>query len=47
MKTFFASALLTTTCFTAKHSLMSYEKYYFDNFNNHCNEHRICYYTGY
>ena len=48
MKTFFASALLTTTCFTAKHSLMSYDKIHFYNINSNCNKHGYnCYYTGF
>ena len=48
MKTFFAIALLTTNGFTAKLSLMSYEKYFFDNFNVHCDyDFNSCYETGY
>ncbi len=51
MKTFFAAALLATTGFTAKHPLMSYDKYNYDHYTEICDELDemvyYCYYEGY
>ena len=47
MKAFTATALLATTGFAAKHSLMAYEKTNMDNYNLNVNDDATTYYSGF